>query len=381
MLLADKDMEMMTNTTPKTTKKKKRGRPPKNRMQIDSQKQNILPKKQCSFERPQQSYKELIAEALMQAENRMLTASDILIYISQKYPYFKMKVSRDKKSWKDFVRTCLSLTPYFEKLPNPKGKGNFWRMNLHLKKNNKKKRGRPIKVSKVDRMKTMMAKKALRVELEDIGTTIVPKLISVQNGYDDCESSSTSPMKQVSGEPPIRMESAELDNDVRNCKRKQDNLDQEERGNSVNEEELEDDDDITERMLLADKDMEMLKNETVSKTKKKRGRPPKNRMQTDSPDQKMVTKKHEIYLTKAKKEVFPELTACEFSCTLCPKKFDRWLAMRIHLTKEHRERYGNRKWCKPLDFVTQRSYHSCKVCKESILQDRTLIYNHIQVSG
>ena len=126
----------------------------------------------------------------MQAENRMLPARDILSFISRKYPYFKMVVKK-RGSWKDFIRSCLTMTSYFEKIPNPNkgGKGNFWKMNLHLKNNKKKKeKGRPKMLGAeldLEKARAMMAKRFLRVELEDIGTAIVPKLFAVQNGDDD----------------------------------------------------------------------------------------------------------------------------------------------------------------------------------------------------
>ena len=225
MMLADKDMQMMKNEAPMKPKKK-RGRPPKKRLQVE---QKILPKKQCSFKRPQLSYAELIAEALMQAENRMLQLSDILKYISKKYPYFKREV-RHNMGWKKCVTNPLYRD--FEKVHNPATQEIFWRFKNGVEGIVKKKIGRPKKISEMDlaraMARAMMAKNTLRVELEDIGTTIVPKLLAVHNGECDRVSSLTSP-KKASKESPIRMELDDIENNTeraRNRKRKQVKLQQ-----------------------------------------------------------------------------------------------------------------------------------------------------------
>ena len=86
----------------------------------------ITPHPPCGVEKPRLSYAQMIAEALMQAEDRMLPLCEIYTYINQKYPYFRM----DVKSWQNAIRHNLTLNPSFQKVPRPnnEGRGNFWRM-------------------------------------------------------------------------------------------------------------------------------------------------------------------------------------------------------------------------------------------------------------
>jgi len=86
----------------------------------------ITPHPPCGAEKPRLSYAQMIAEALMQAEDRMLPLCEIYTYINQKYPYFRM----DVKSWQNAIRHNLTLNPSFQKVPRPnnEGRGNFWRM-------------------------------------------------------------------------------------------------------------------------------------------------------------------------------------------------------------------------------------------------------------
>ena len=86
----------------------------------------ITPHPPCGVEKPRLSYAQMIAEALMQAEDRMLPLCEIYTYINQKCPYFRM----DVKSWQNAIRHNLTLNPSFQKVPRPnnEGRGNFWRM-------------------------------------------------------------------------------------------------------------------------------------------------------------------------------------------------------------------------------------------------------------
>ena len=86
----------------------------------------ITPHPPCGVEKPRLSYAQMIAESLMQAEDRMLPLCEIYTYINQKYPYFRM----DVKSWQNAIRHNLTLNPSFQKVPRPnnEGRGNFWRM-------------------------------------------------------------------------------------------------------------------------------------------------------------------------------------------------------------------------------------------------------------
>ena len=86
----------------------------------------ITPHPPCGIEKPRLSYAQMIAESLMQAEDRMLPLCEIYTYINQKYPYFRMDVN----SWQNAIRHNLTLNPSFQKVPRPnnEGRGNFWRM-------------------------------------------------------------------------------------------------------------------------------------------------------------------------------------------------------------------------------------------------------------
>ena len=106
----------------------------------------ITPHPPCGVEKPRLSYAQMIAEALMQAEDRMLPLCEIYTYINQKYPYFRM----DVKSWQNAIRHNLTLNPSFQKVPRPnnEGRGDFWRMEdgaeRQIFKRTKHKKGRSL---------------------------------------------------------------------------------------------------------------------------------------------------------------------------------------------------------------------------------------------
>ena len=80
-------------------------------------------------DKPRLSYSQLIAEALNQAENRMMPLEDIYVCISKMYPFYRM----DDKGWQNSIRHNLSLHSCFYKVPRPKsstGRGSFWTTNI-----------------------------------------------------------------------------------------------------------------------------------------------------------------------------------------------------------------------------------------------------------
>ena len=88
---------------------------------------NVTPDPSCGNERPNFSYSKMIAEALNQAENEMMSLYEIMIYISRRYPFFRMEV----KGWQNAIRHNLSVNPRFNRVPNSKsnmGSGNLWTM-------------------------------------------------------------------------------------------------------------------------------------------------------------------------------------------------------------------------------------------------------------
>ena len=87
---------------------------------VHDEKQNGL-NVQTSFEKPKMSYRNLIAEALINSSNGMLLLSDIYKAISAKHPYYKMET----KNWKQCVSTYLSINKIFVKEGNTK----YWKLD------------------------------------------------------------------------------------------------------------------------------------------------------------------------------------------------------------------------------------------------------------
>ncbi|CAF4950802.1 unnamed protein product [Rotaria sp. Silwood1] len=82
---------------------------------------NDIPKK------PNQSYLEIIAEAILKAPNRMMQLYEIYNYFQRKYRYFAEDIN---KSWKNSVRHNLSLNDCFIKAGRgSNGKGHYWRIH------------------------------------------------------------------------------------------------------------------------------------------------------------------------------------------------------------------------------------------------------------
>ncbi|CAF0904548.1 unnamed protein product [Didymodactylos carnosus] len=77
--------------------------------------------------KPNQSYLEIIAEAILQAPNRMMQLYEIYAYFQKKSSYFAENVN---KSWKNSVRHNLSLNDCFMKASRGyNGKGHYWRIH------------------------------------------------------------------------------------------------------------------------------------------------------------------------------------------------------------------------------------------------------------
>ncbi|TRY80131.1 hypothetical protein TCAL_08957 [Tigriopus californicus] len=88
---------------------------------------------EISFQKPRLSYAQMIAESLIQAPDRMLPLSEIYVYISKRYPFYRM----DVKSWQNAIRHNLTLNTGFTKVPRPnnEGRGNYWRIEDGAEKN------------------------------------------------------------------------------------------------------------------------------------------------------------------------------------------------------------------------------------------------------
>lgn len=76
--------------------------------------------------KPRMSYAQLIAEALVNAEEGMLTLSEIYGAISAKHPYYRM----DARNWQNSIRHNLTLNKSFTKVPrqSSEGRGSYWKI-------------------------------------------------------------------------------------------------------------------------------------------------------------------------------------------------------------------------------------------------------------
>merc|ERR1711963_715619 len=80
-----------------------------------------------SEEKPRMSYAQLIAEALVNAPDGMLTLSEIYSAISARHPFYKMEA----RNWQNSIRHNLTLNKSFTKVPRMSSsecRGSYWKL-------------------------------------------------------------------------------------------------------------------------------------------------------------------------------------------------------------------------------------------------------------
>lgn len=100
-----------------------------------------------TFAKPRMSYAQLIAEALMNAADGMLTLSEIYQAISARHPYYRM----DARNWQNSIRHNLTLNKSFNKVPRSsnEGRGSYWKLENGAEANIFKRGSRHIHQGKV----------------------------------------------------------------------------------------------------------------------------------------------------------------------------------------------------------------------------------------
>ena len=87
-----------------------------------------------NFEKPEKTYAQLIAEALMQSVDGILAPRDICSCISQKYPYYDMNT----RSWMKCVTSTLNSNPIFRShAKDDDGRSYLWMIDDGAKGENR----------------------------------------------------------------------------------------------------------------------------------------------------------------------------------------------------------------------------------------------------
>ena len=71
------------------------------------------------FTKPNMSFAQLIAEALLTAPDRMLALKDIYIAINNKHPYYSLDETQNCRAWQNTLRHTLTLNKGFIKMDRP----------------------------------------------------------------------------------------------------------------------------------------------------------------------------------------------------------------------------------------------------------------------
>ena len=90
--------------------------------QVNAKQTTVLPEN-CSHSKPDISYIELVAKAIMSSPNNSVLLADIYRWIEDNYPYYR----NTKNSWRNSIRHNLSVNECFVKSRRVKnGRGFYW---------------------------------------------------------------------------------------------------------------------------------------------------------------------------------------------------------------------------------------------------------------
>ncbi|GFS20198.1 forkhead box protein M1 [Elysia marginata] len=103
---------------------------PQKRKALKELQTNTLSNQQSGDERPNHSYMDLIKMALESAADGQMTLKEIILWIEDHFPYFKLKA---KHTWKNSIRHNLSLHHDFIK-GEERRHGGKWKLAAHAKK-------------------------------------------------------------------------------------------------------------------------------------------------------------------------------------------------------------------------------------------------------
>ena len=145
---------------------------PRNKMAYTKMLKNQSPTSGNSEEKPRMSYAQLIAEALINAPDGMLTLSEIYLAISGRHPYYKMEA----RNWQNSIRHNLTLNKSFTKVPrmsSSEGRGSYWKLEPGAESIIFKRSARGVKSA------TSSANTSLNISgTSEVHTTIVQQAVS-----------------------------------------------------------------------------------------------------------------------------------------------------------------------------------------------------------
>ncbi|GMT11045.1 hypothetical protein PFISCL1PPCAC_2342, partial [Pristionchus fissidentatus] len=83
-------------------------------------------------QKPPFSHISLIAKAIEQSENGMMTLNEIYSWITDRFPFYRQNQQRCGRGWQNSIRHSLSFNDCFVKVPRTPdrpGKGSFWTLH------------------------------------------------------------------------------------------------------------------------------------------------------------------------------------------------------------------------------------------------------------